>query len=125
MSAPIPILARAAFAVAAALVLAACASARTIPMVIQSDPLGADVIYQVRATDSSRSSDWIYLGKTPLEVNREHDKKRLGDSHTFVFRAFKEGYLDQTREWSGGALEDAWKDKGHLFWNPRLVPAGD
>lgn len=114
---------RAAFAGAAVLFLSACSSTRTIPMVIQSDPLGANVIYQVRSTASQQTGDWIYLGKTPLEVNREHDKDELDDSHAFVFRAFKEGYLDQTKEWRGEELEDEEDEKGHMFWNPRLVPS--
>jgi hypothetical protein len=109
-------------AAAACLVfLTACSSTKVIPMVIQSDPLGADVIYQVRSTDSRKAGDWIYLGKTPLEVNRKHHKDKLDDSHTFVFRAFKDGYLDQTKEWRGSDLEEEEDEKGHMFWNPRLV----
>jgi len=115
--------ARAAAAMGVLLSLAACSSTKVIPMVIQSDPLGADVIYQVRSTESSRTGDWIYLGKTPLEVNRKHHKEMLDDSYTFVFRAFKEGYLDQTKELRGSDLEDEEDEKGHMFWNPRLVPS--
>jgi len=115
-------LAAAALGGACVLLLAACSSTRTIPMVIQSDPLGADVIYQVRSTESGRAGDWLYLGKTPIEVNRKHHKDSLDGSHAFVFRAFKEGYLDQTKEWRGSDLKKEDKEKGHLYWNPRLVP---
>lgn len=115
--------ARAAAAVGLLSFLAACSSTKVIPMVIQSDPLGANVIYQVRSTESAKTGDWIYLGKTPLEVNRKHHKDKLDDSHTFVFRAFREGYLDQTKELRGSDLEDEEDEKGHMFWNPRLVPS--
>lgn len=114
---------RAAGVAGSLLFFTACSSTKVIPMVIQSDPLGADVVYQVRSTESKKTGDWIYLGKTPLEVNRKHHKDMLDDSHTFVFRAFKEGYLDQTKELRGSDLEDEEDDKGHMFWNPRLVPS--
>lgn len=116
-------LTRASLAAACLLFLSACSSNKVIPMVIQSDPLGADVVYQVRSTKTNTTGDWIYLGKTPLEVNRKHAKDKLDDSHAFVFRVFKDGYLEQTKEWRGSDLEEEEDDKGHMFWNPRLVPS--
>lgn len=123
MSASRQNVARSILACAVMLLASACSSTKTIPMVIQSDPLGADVIYHVRATESKETGDWIYLGKTPLEVNRKHHKAELDDSHSFVFRVFKEGYLEQTKEWRGNDLEEEEDEKGHMFWNPRLVPS--
>lgn len=100
--------------------LSGCASVQNIPMTVQSDPLGAHVLYQVRGAVAG-SGDWIYLGVTPVDVNRAISSKNLNDADAFILRIVKEGYLDQVREWSGAALSQEIDDKGRVFWNPRLV----
>ena len=106
----------------AAFLLSACGGKRSIPMTIQSDPLGAYVTYQVRSNADTRS-DWIFLGKTPLDIKRSIPKKTLKKAEAFRMRVMKEGYSEQIRDWTGQDLRDEIEEKGRLFWNPRMVPA--
>ncbi len=101
-------------------VLAGCAGKRTIPMTVQSDPLGAYVTYQVRGNESI--GDWVFLGKTPLDIKRAVPRKQLKKAEAFRMRVMKEGYSEQIRDWTGDDLREEIDEKGRLFWNPRMVP---
>ncbi|MDH3692359.1 MAG: hypothetical protein OEU36_23235 [Gammaproteobacteria bacterium] len=68
----------------------------------------------------SSSTDWIYLGNTPLTTQREFSKHRK-KSTTMVLKIMKDGYQEQTKEWSVKEVEDLHDDQGQLYWNPRLV----
>ena len=98
-----------------------CASNKALPMKIQSDPLGAYVVYQEKTSSSSDNADWIYLGKTPLNIQRPIDNK-IDKDDSLRLRVMKDGYNDQIRDWSGDDIETEMDELGHLFWNPRLVP---
>ncbi len=106
--------------------VAGCASTvRTVPFQIQSDPLGATVLYQVRAdAQDSPNYDWIFLGHTPLDVRRAILSRDLKRADSFVIRVMKDGFLDQHKSWTGEQIVDEAKTKGGVFWNPRLVPSG-
>lgn len=111
---------------ATAMLLGGCAATRVVPFTVQSDPLGAHVLYQVQtpsAANTARANDWIYLGLTPVDVRREIGKALFGKSEAFVLRVVKERYLDQQKSWTGDELADEVRSKGRVFWNPRLVPA--
>jgi hypothetical protein len=97
-----------------------CASNQTIPIKVQSDPLGAYVVYQKKA---GGDGDWIYLGKTPLTIQRSIGDKGLKKNETLRLRIMKEGYNDQIRDWSSDDVDAEISEKDHLFWNPRLVPS--
>jgi len=100
-----------------------CASPRrNVPFNIQSDPLGAYVMFQVK-NEGGAKSDWIYLGNTPLITTRQYTKEQLSGKNSVMLRVMKEGYFDQTKVWKGGELKDESKSKGRVFWNPRLVPS--
>jgi len=101
-----------------------CASNQTIPMKVQSDPLGAYVLMKYKGEESA-DSDWIYLGNTPLTTQRRFHKDNLTDSQVLVLRLMKDGYLEQTREWHGRDLRDIEDEHGQLFWNPKLVPSSN
>lgn len=98
-----------------------CASnhVNVIPMKVQSDPLGAYVLYQKRMSSSDNSGDWIYLGKTPINVRHSLE---LGSGELLRLRVMKDGYSDQIRDWSKNDVEKDVDNMGYLFWNPRLVP---
>jgi len=106
---------------AAVLFLSGCATTRSIPFTVQSDPLGAFVMYQVKSPHKANTTDWIYLGNTPLDIRREISNVNLKRADAFVLRIMKEGYFDQQKEWKGTSLVDESKDKGRIFWNPRLI----
>ena len=101
---------------------AGCSSSNTIPMKIQSDPLGAYVLYQKRNPSSDSSGDWIYLGKTPINVQHSIGGNGLSSNEVLRLRVMKDGYSDQIRDWSDKEVDDDIDRMGHLFWNPRLVP---
>jgi hypothetical protein len=105
--------------------LTACGSTvKTVPLTIQSDPLGAYVLFQVQADrKDDRSYDWIFLGNTPIKTRRSVLKKDLENADAFIVKVIKDGYLDQQKAWTGQQLVNEAKSKGTVFWNPRLVPA--
>ena len=36
----------------------------------------------------------------------------------------QQGYMDQSREWTGRAFYDEARSKGLIFWVAEMVPAG-
>ncbi len=97
---------------------------KTVPFKVQSDPLGAYVMYQVQDdAEDARDFDWIFLGNTPVDTRRAIPKRQLKRADSFMIRVMKEGYLDQQKAWTGDQLVDESKSKGAVFWNPRLVPS--
>lgn len=114
---------RSAALVGVLLILTGCATTRMVPFTVQSDPLGAHVLYQVQTSvqGSAGSNDWIYLGLTPVDVRREVGKTQLRKADSFVLRVVKEGYFDQQKSWTGEDLSEEIDEKGQVFWNPRMV----
>ena len=104
--------------------LAGCATTvKTVPFTVQSDPLGAYVLFQVQADhNDKRSYDWIFLGTTPLDTRRTVYKKDLDNADAFIIRVMKDGYLDQEKSWTGQQIVREAKSKGTVFWHPKLVP---
>ena len=115
---------RCGLALGALAVLAGCASSESVPFSIQSDPLGGHVIYQVSTNGKDGSTDWIYLGKTPIDIKRQISRHDLNKAEAFRIKVFKNGYHDQIRDWNGDEIEEGIDEKGYLFWNPKLVPDG-
>ena len=104
------------------IVASGCASAtKNVPLNIQSDPLGAYVVFQITRLNGTKS-DWIFIGNTPLLTTRQYTKEELNDENSIVLRVMKEGYFDQTKVFKGKELRRESKSKGRVFWNPRLVP---
>lgn len=97
---------------------------KTVPLTVQSDPMGAYVLFQVQADQEDvRSYDWVYVGNTPLKTRRTISKKDLDNADAFIIRIMKEGYHDQQKAYTGDQLVSESKSKGTVFWNPRLVPS--
>jgi len=103
-------------------ILIGCASNKTIPMKIQSDPLGAYVLIKHKGREDA-DSEWIFLGNTPLTTQRHFDKDELDGSEVLVVRLLKDGYLEQVKEWQAAELRRIGGDDQPLFWNPKLVPS--
>lgn len=103
--------------------LMACGGGTTVvPITIQSDPLGGHVTYQLPSVARGGSTDWIYLGKTPIDLKQNVDKKQLRKAQAFRVKIFKDGYNDQIRDWNQAEINAEVEEKGHIFWNPKLVP---
>ncbi len=103
--------------------LVACGGTKSVPVVVQSDPLGAYVTYQIQRPAKGAGTDWVFLGKTPIDIKRRISKKQFKKAGAFRLRVMKEGYSDQIRDWTRKEINREIKDKGQLFWNPKLVPS--
>ncbi len=109
-------------AAAVAALLSACGGTKSVPMTIQSEPLGAHVTYQVHSDLKGTTQDWIYLGTTPLDIKRKISNKQLKRAQAFRVRVIKDGFSDQVRDWNGSEIKAEIDEKGHVYWNPKLVP---
>lgn len=109
--------------VLATTLFAGCATSKNIPMMVNSDPLGAQVLFQVKG-EEVKQADWVYLGNTPLNIQRVISKAYLNDEHTVVIRVMKEGFIDQTKEFSGSNVNDVASDGERLFWNSVMIKGG-
>lgn len=105
------------------LLVSACAGSRSVPMTIQSDPLGGHVVYQVQSSLKGTSDDWVYIGQTPIDIKRTIRNKQLRKAQAFRIKIMKDGYSDQVRDWNGVEFKEEIREKGHVFWNPKLVPS--
>ncbi len=111
-------------AISLVLITGCAASIRTVPFTVQSDPLGAYVMFQVQADlKDQRSYDWIFLGFTPLDTRRSVLNDDLKNADAFIIRVLKEGYLEQQKSWTGQQMVTEARTKGAVFWSPKLVPA--
>ena len=104
---------------------AGCASTSTVPFTIQSDPLGAYVLLQIKSSKFGDSSDWIFVGNTPLSTTRPLSNRQLQSAESVTIRVMKDGYFDQSKQWNPKSLLDEQKEKGMVFWNPRLVRSSE
>ena len=104
------------------LFLGACSTTSNVPITVQSDPLGAQVMFKLKSGESQ--TDWVYLGNTPLTTQRKVSSKYMNEKHSFVVQVMKEGYSDQAKEWSGLQVKDASKGDNRIYWNPKLVELG-
>jgi len=91
--------------------LTGCSSKQAINFNVHTEPEGAHVVYQ------QDSSQWIYLGVTPLNLIEEIP----GGDNTITLKAMRCGYLEQAKEWRGEELQKENKEKGMIFWTPRLI----
>ena len=112
-------------AVLVMLMLSACGS-RVAPVrfKVNSEPEGAYVLYQVQGTESECAGKWVYLGNTPLQGMYQFDRKQLQDTDKVSLRVMQQGYMDQTKEWTGASFYEESKGKGVIFWTPEMIPAG-
>lgn len=104
--------------------LSGCAGKQSVPFTIQSDPLGGYVTMQVISSERDTSADWVYLGKTPIDIKRQISNRQLKKAEAFRMKVMKDGYHDQIRDWDGNEIEEDIDEKGHLYWNPKLIPNG-
>ncbi|MFT5259091.1 MAG: hypothetical protein ACI9J2_000164 [Saprospiraceae bacterium] len=102
--------------------LTACSGVKTVPIKVQSSPLGSYVTYQMQVPTEG-SNDWLFLGKTPIDIKRRVSKKQYKKASLIRLRVMKEGYSEQIRDWTREEIEEDIDSKGSVFWNPKLVPS--
>ena len=105
--------------------LSACAS-RVMPVrfKVNSEPEGAYVLYQIQGAEVDCAGKWVYLGNTPLQGMYQFDRKQIQSGDKISLRVMQQGYMDQTKEWTGSSFYEESKGKGVIFWTPEMVPAG-
>lgn len=91
---------------------------------VNSEPEGAYVLYQVQGAEIDCAGKWVYLGNTPLQGMYQFDRKQLQSGDKVSLRVMQQGYMDQTKEWTGASFYEEAKGKGVIFWTPEMVPAG-
>ena len=92
-------------------------SKRQVPISVLSDPLGAYALIQVEYKEQD-NSDWIFLGPTPVTLNRTI--KFEGATRVSI-RVLKEGFFEQTKSWEAKKFLREYKDKNKVIWSPSLV----
>lgn len=92
-------------------------SKRQVPISVLSDPLGAYALIQVEYKEQD-NSDWIFLGPTPVTLNRTI--KFEGATRVSI-RVLKEGFFEQTKSWDAKKFLREYRDKNKVIWTPSLV----
>jgi len=102
----------------ACLIIAACGSnKRQVPISVLSDPLGAYAMIQVEYKEQD-NSDWIFLGPTPVTLNRTI---KFDGATRVSIKVIKEGFFEQTKSWEAKKFLSEYKDKNKVIWTPSLV----
>jgi hypothetical protein len=100
------------------MLLTACASSpKAVPIAVHSDPLGSFTVMQVQYRDGN-NSDWIYIGVTPVDINRSFN---VSDAKAVTIRVMKEGFFEQTKTWEINEFNALVKSQGRVLWVPHLV----
>lgn len=98
--------------------LSACgAKKRNINMKIHSDPLGAYSLMQVKYA-GNENSDWIFLGPTPVTMERTIAFKGATQISLKVFRT---GFFEQVKSWTPKDFIKENKERNGILWVPNMV----
>jgi len=101
--------------------LGGCAGGpQPVRFTIHSDPPGGYVMLKLQG-DKKGAGEWIFLGSTPLVSIREMDLGKVKNARAVALRVVKEGFFEQKKEWGGKPFLEEFKEKGRIFWNPRLI----
>lgn len=104
--------------IAACLLISACGSSKkNISLKVQSDPLGAYALMQVKYK-GNENADWRFLGATPVIANKEIV---TSDATEVSIRVIRPGYHDQTKTWSARDFLREYADNKQIAWVPKLV----
>ena len=102
--------------------LTGCASdVQTVNFKINSEPEGSHVVLNISGQERENSSDWIYLGHTPIRISRLL-KEDEAAGVKITLKVMHAGYYDQVREWDGETFWNEAVERGVLFWTPELIP---
>lgn len=104
--------------IAISIAIVGCGSnKRQVPISVLSDPLGAYALIQVEYKKQD-NSDWIFLGPTPVTLNRTI--KFEGATRVSI-RVIKDGFFDQTKSWEAKKFLREFRDQNKVIWSPSLV----
>lgn len=100
-----------------ALLTACGANKQQIPISVLSDPLGAYALIKVDYKGRDQS-DWIFLGSTPIKLNREIN---FDDATKVTIKVIKEGFFEQTKTWPAKEFLKEYRSRNKVLWLPSLV----
>lgn len=99
--------------------IVACGSnKRQVPISVLSDPLGAYAMIKVEYKKQEDDSDWIYLGPTPINLNRTIN---FDGATEISIKVIKEGFFEQVKSWEAKKFLSDYKNKNRVIWTPSLV----
>lgn len=93
------------------------ASKKNFSMKLHSDPLGAYALMQVKYKNQE-DSDWIFLGPTPVVMDKAITLK--GATSVSV-RVIRPGFFEQTKTWKIKDFIKEHKQNKAITWIPALV----
>jgi len=98
--------------------LTACGpNKRDVSMKIHSDPLGAYALMQVKY-EGNANSDWIYLGPTPVTM----DKTLILDNAVEVsLKVIRPGFFEQVKSWKPRDFVKEHSQQNGILWVPNMV----
>lgn len=100
------------------LLLTACGSGKkNFAMNVMSDPLGAYALMQITYKDNE-NSDWIFLGPTPIDIQKQVNFK---DAKTVSLRVIRSGFFEQTKTWKAKDFLKEHKSNKGITWVPNMV----
>jgi len=98
--------------------LSACGSGkRSFDMRVHSDPLGAYALMQVKYKDDE-DSDWIFLGPTPVVINKTI---RFKNARTVTLKMIRPGFYEQVKSWNARDFVREHKKLNSISWVPNMV----
>ncbi|NND00079.1 MAG: hypothetical protein HKN85_07855 [Gammaproteobacteria bacterium] len=100
------------------LLISACGgNKKNISINLQSDPLGAYALMQVKYK-GKEDSDWIFLGPTPIVV----DKQLVMAGATSVsLKVIRPGFYEQVKSWKAKDFMKELKQQKEIVWVPNMV----
>jgi len=107
-----------ALVVATCISLVACGSnKRSFAVNVQSDPLGAYALMQVKYK-GDEDPEWIYLGPTPVVLDKS---VRFDGATTVSLKVIRPGFFEQVKTWKARDFVKEHKKYKKITWVPNLV----
>lgn len=99
-------------------ILTACGNGkRNIAMNVQSDPLGAYLLMQVKYK-GDENPEWIFLGPTPVVMEKEI---KYEGATTVALKVIRPGFFEQTKTWKARDFAREYKKNKKIVWVPSMV----
>jgi len=100
-----------------ALLIACGGNKRHIPLNIHSDPLGAYTMIQVKYKGET-NSDWIYLGATPIILDKSIE---FDNAIEVSLKVIRPGFHERIKTWKKADFLKEYKRNKKIVWVPNMV----
>lgn len=100
------------------ILISACgANKKNISMKLHSDPLGAYALMQVKYK-GNENSEWIFLGPTPIVVDKLVPMK---GATSVSLKVIRPGFFEQVKTWKAKEFLKEQKKNKAIVWVPNMV----